>query len=392
MGTIFKRDHKYKNAAGETVTKQGKTYWIKYYRNGHAFRESTESTSYDHARKLLALREGHIVENKFHGLDATRTTYDELEKDMLNDYQINGKKSTRRLASLFSHLRKKFTGMKASDITSDMIMEYIIARQKQKKENGTINRELSALRRMFNLGAQKTPPKVTQIPYFPMLKEALPREGFFEYPEYIKLHAVLPDHVKPIFTVGYYTGMRKGEILKIKWGQVDLDAGKITLSARTTKTSKQRIIYLAGELYQVFYRQYELSMQHPNCEYVFNLNGEQLNQFIKSWKSACKKAGMEGKLFHDLRRSGVRNMTRSGISESVAMRISGHKTRSVFDRYNITSEEDLKTAAEKVTQYQSMMKEKLEQKQREVVTGTGIGTGNAFEGENQAFLDSKTLK
>src|SRR5512143_3587789 len=108
MGAIFKREHKYKNAAGESFTKQGKTYWIKYYRNGRPYRESTKSTSYEHARKLLALREGHIVENKFHGLDVTRTTYDELEKDMLDDYQINGKKSARRLTSLFNNLRDKF--------------------------------------------------------------------------------------------------------------------------------------------------------------------------------------------------------------------------------------------------------------------------------------------
>jgi integrase len=245
MGTIFKREHKYKNAAGETVSREGKTYWIQYYKNGRPYRESTKSTSHDHARKLLAQREGQIVENRFHGLASNKTTYDDLEKDMLDDYQINGKKSARRLTSLFNNLQGKFKGMKAADITSDMITEYIKARQKQKAKNGTINREISALRRMFNLGARKTPPKVTQVPYFSMLKEALPREGFFEYGEYVKLLEALPDYVKPIFTVGYYTGMRKGEILKIKWDQVDLEAGKVTLSAKTTKTSQQRIVYLA---------------------------------------------------------------------------------------------------------------------------------------------------
>jgi hypothetical protein len=75
----------------------------------------------------------------------------------------------------------------------------------------------------------------------------------------------------------------------------------------------------------------------------------------------------------------------------VVIKISGHKTRSVFGRYNISSEEDFKTTADKVTQYQNMMKEKLELTQREV-TDTGISTGSSFEGENSSFYDSNALK
>ncbi len=117
------------------------------------------------------------------------------------------------------------------------------------------------------------------------------------------------------------------------------------------------------------------SRSFPCCPYVlFGKAGEKLNDFRYIWDKAMKRAGIKGKTLHDFRRTAVRNMVRAGVPERVAMMISGHKTRSVFDRYNIVNEEDLRLAAKKI------------QNHLEHSEGHNLGTVGDF-GEGSAPLE-----
>ena len=155
--------------------------------------------------------------------------------------------------------------------------------------------------------------------------------------------------LRPVVAMAYYTGMRAGEIFNLCWNQVDLTERIVRLDPGTNKNGQGRTLFLTEELFQLLVIQKQTrDTKYPACPWVFFRTGEKIRSYRNGWDAACGRAGLPGLLFHDLRRTGVCNLRRAGVSETVAMKISGHKTRSVFDRYNIVDEQDLKEAARKL--------------------------------------------
>lgn len=368
MGHLYHRKRRDSNGK----VKEYRTWTYKYYHNGKQRYFNTSETNKRKARDKAIAHEADVKKGDT-PWEYDKTTFTDMKEMLKIDYETNKKKSTERMTYSVQALESYFAGFKAKSISTNQIRKYIKKRQEEKKANATINRELAALKRMFHLAEQETPPRVAQVPYIPMLKENNAREGFFEYDEFDRLRIEAPFYLKGVITLAYETGMRKEEILSLKWDQIDLNQKTIRLT--DTKSGDPRTIPISTLMSKVF-RKYEFGwgrekeIKKERIPHVFlNRYGtNRIKDFRGAWKTTCKKAGSEGRRFHDLRRSAVRNMVRSGVSENTAMKISGHKTRSIFDRYDIISERDIKEAGDRVEGYLNGKKKSMMERQKKVVS------------------------
>lgn len=326
-------------------------WWIKFYRAGRPFYESSRSTRKKDADRLLAMREGQVADGRFTGVRADRVRFEEMAADLLTEQRVNGRVSLPSTARIVGRLNGTFGGRRAVDITTVDVRAYIEKRQAEGAAAASINRQLAALKRMFNLALQAG--KLYHKPYIPMLQEDNVRTGFLGEIEYLALREALPAPLNHMLAFAYTYGWRKAEVTGLRWEQVDFQAGTVRLDPGTTKNREGRTVVLTEDLRAALRRLREeartlAERKGAPIPWVFHRDGKPVRDFRGAWEAACAKAGVPGRLFHDLRRTAVRNMVRAGIPERVAMQISGHKTRSVFDRYNIVSEGDLREAARRL--------------------------------------------
>ncbi len=339
------------------------------------------------AIKLYRKRKTEILEGKkFPDKLRAVVRISDLAPALLRDYEMNEKRS---YESVERRLRLRvlpfFGAMIANEVATDDLDRYVDEPRHEGAENATINREIAALKRIYNLARRSRPPKVREVPAFPHLKENPPRRGFVIDREYQALMDCAPElWLKAILAVAYTFGFRRGELLELKVRQIDSSQRTIHLDPGSTKNDEARTVKMTREVYDLLAQC--IRSKKPE-DYVFTRAGhERVLNFRGAWYSLCETAGLgrfakgednkvrwEGLIFHDLRRSAVRNIVRRGVSERVAMMLSGNKTRSVFDRYNIVSETDLEEAAAKIEHVRSERKRAVA-RMREIPTDTRTST------------------
>lgn len=324
--------------------------WLKYSRHGRPVRESSGTSDEKKAAKILKILLAEVATGTFQGLEVERIRIDELAEDFLRDFRVNGCTSIADAEARWRiHLTPFFGTMRAIHLTSDQIARYVDQRQQEQAANATINRELAALKRMFKLGYKATPPKVRHMPAFPHLQENNVRKGFLDSEQHDRL-AVECTRIglwmRALLEVGCAFGWRVNELLSLRVRQVDLDNRILRLDPGTTKNGEGRAAVMPSAVF--FLIAQCVAGKQPD-DFVFTReDGKPVKIFRRTWANLTAAAGVPELLFHDLRRTAVRNMTRRGIPERVAMQISGHKTRSIFDRYHITNEQDLRDAARRM--------------------------------------------
>lgn len=330
----------------------GPTYWVKYYVNGRPVRESTGTAKEQEAKRFLKEREGHVATGQPVLPRADRIRVEELLDDLKAHYETTGRRTLREAEVRLVPLRAFFTGRRAAAINGAVLTEYALLRQAAPVANGTINRELSVLGTAFRLGAEQG--KVLRRPTIHLLKEAAPRQGFFERPQFEAVRKHLPEDLQLAVTIMYLYGWRLGEVMTLTLSQVDQDAGTLRLEPGMTKNQDGRVVYLTPELKTLLSAQIgrvkALSRKLGRVlPFMFThlhgcYTGAPRRDFRKTWAQACQAVGLVGALKHDFRRTAVRNMERAGVPRSVAIKISGHRTESVYRRYAIVCEADLQEA------------------------------------------------
>ena len=357
---------------------RGSTYWVAFYVDGCEVRESAKTSDRKKAERYLKRR---LDETAVHNLTGAkfitkhdrRRTIADLAEALWVHFTIEGKASTSNQSGLRRVERDFGASTRALALTDKTVRDYIAGRQAKGDPPASINRTTQLLGQAFRLAKLPAP----EIPH--LSEKGNERKGFFSQSEILRVMSNLPQDVADFTEFGWHTGMRKGEIASLLWSDIEGDV--VVLRAANAKNGESRSIPLEGQLSDLITRrrrarQVTVTGALMLSDLIFHREGVPIREFRKSWSRACCLAGLgrmvcptcretvdavrvcakcgtkwkheelkyEGRLFHDLRRSAVRDMIRGGTSQAVAMSLSGHKTDSMFRRYNIVDERDKRKA------------------------------------------------
>jgi integrase len=347
---------------GSLIRRKGVATWtMKFYVDGREKRESTGASDRDEALEILKRR----VDDASHGrhIDASRRiSFDEMCDLLVRNYAF--KRNRTKASHHFRRLREFFGRLRGEQIDEARITAYSLRRlEVDRVAPSTLRRELAILKRMLRLAA----PHLPRVPLVDLPRVDNARQGFFEESELQTILPHLPPHARHLVEFLYLTGWRSGEATSLVWGDVDWKSRLVCL--RTSKNREPRIFPFKyhARLEEVlrhqraFVSRWELA-SGCMCAAVFPWKGMPMKKLRRSWTTACRKAGLPGRLLHDFRRTAVRNLIRAGVQQAIAMKITGHKTDSVFRRYLIVDEELLAQATGAVAE---LLEEERRERDRE---------------------------
>ena len=354
FGRIFTKPHR-------------KSLYVRYRLSGKEYVESVGSMKVRDAEKLLARKQAELGLGVFVAPDVKRTTFEDLCQFIRDEYVVKRRRSGSTLEIWLKRLACTFAGTRAIAITPDRLAAYVRMRMETGVAQATIRNELNSLRHAMRIA--KRAGKLAVVPEFPQLGAPNIRTGFFEAEDFQALLKELADPLQAPVEFAFLTGWRKGEILALTWDRVDFHAGMVRLEPGTTKNNEGRtfpfgVLPRLKALLEGQRAKTKMVERRTGAiiRHVFHRDGQPIRDMFEAWKNACERASQNdkglivrpqlvGRLFHDLRRTAVRNLVRAGVPEHTAMKLSGHKTRDVFDRYDIVSERDLAEGVAKLATF-----------------------------------------
>jgi len=344
------------------VWQDGGVWWIQYYAHGQQIRESSGSPKQTVAEKLLDKRLSEKKAGVLRITSAEKLRYEEMRAALYAKYRNEGKRSLRRskkgvewIAGVHPHLDDHFAGWRASQITTAELRKFIDKRVAEGASKGTINGSLAMLSSMFWIAFKDNGLlRRDDIPYFPLFRDLKNQRWIkLDKKEFERLRTALPEHLQAPVRLAYLDGLRREEIFGLKWSDVDWDANVIRLQGKVTKSGEPRVTPMVGPVLADLKALYP--KRTPGLGFVFEKDGARIRSFRKAWASAIKRAKLpvekQAFVFHGLRYCAVSNLTSAGMPQVLAQRITGHKTASMWKRYNISSEADVAEAGALVAAY-----------------------------------------
>jgi len=336
-------------------------YWVRYRLPNGKQKAELVGTSFTDAQALDGKRKGQKKEKKLFDIRKDHEwTFNKLAKWYLSLERVKALKSYWLVELTLEKFNKVFGDRIVANVKLADLQNYQVRRLKEGRAPATVDHELRKPKTMIIAAFDNDLISAETLKTWKKIKKTLKkgedvRDRVLSVDEFNRLMDNASPLLKPILALGFYCGMRRGEILKLEWTRhMDKKNRVINLTPDITKDSEARSIPMPPQVYDLLKTQVR-NLRDPH---VFLWRGKPITGFRSSLKNACKKAGIvygrfekDGFIFHDLRHSYVTHARKAGIAESVIMAMTGHSTRTMFDRYNRVDEDDTRQAMVNLNQY-----------------------------------------